>query len=750
MPIDLTDFSNRLSQLLVNASSISSTYRDMFYSDVAQDITIQYYDVDGILQTTTVPNNAKNRQQNISSGAGSPEGSQVGTVGSFYVNTLNLDLFYKGSGVDNTGWIKTLTQVDLTAHEVDTMAHLGLFASINGDSTKTFDVATPTVNANAATKLYADGKLALTGGTLTGALNINSPITDNTAQTDTGNIVGFYQHNIKNTNSSVGASSDVIATADNGNDTTHYVDMGINSSGGGIAPFIGANEGYIYSATDSLNIGALGSNSKLNFYTNTSTTPAASISSSGILSADMWVVKGFTPQSVNLAKAVNGLADFITAGTGLKARILASATNLVGNGQYKDRLSKFQFTTDFDTTSETGPNRRSILFYKNWSSTPIFDYTCQRPQWGNTFDVSKNLLMDFSSSLTTDKYGNTVTVLGNPTLSGGKYVGDGTGDGLKVTTLTSLGKGMWCIEFYQSNNADGTLYTITQGENQFSIKLDKTVANKYALYLSSNGSSFDIANGTLSNSAFTGNTLRHIAIQFDGSYYRLYVDSVLETSVTSGALITNLGSLNFGINYNGTANSLNGTFDDIRATIGNVRYGIPASASIGSSDFIPPAVGTLIPDAYWYDTANKIMKYGSPANWTELPECVPLGEVVTNATAVVSAVSYALNGRAISPILTGANNTVLNFNDNLGHANKRVAVRSRFNSSYQWSYQSGVFSSPSTFGYSPTVKNDLVSSAELKTASGVVGNGDVIGYNSFPVGNQSTGEVQIIVERIDS
>ncbi|MEI6400494.1 MAG: tail fiber domain-containing protein [bacterium] len=66
----------------------------------------------------------------------------------------------------------------------------------------------------------------------------------------TGSINSYLQLNIQNTNAGTLASSDVVATADNGSETTGYVDMGINSSGytGGVMGV--ANDAYLY------NIGA--------------------------------------------------------------------------------------------------------------------------------------------------------------------------------------------------------------------------------------------------------------------------------------------------------------------------------------------------------------------------------------------------------------------------------------------------------------------------------------------------------------
>ncbi len=113
-------------------------------------------------------------------------------------------------------------------------------------------------------------------------LSISATSSYNTGLSITGNINSFFQGNIQNTNSSIGASSDWVATANNGNDTTHYIDMGINNSGGGISPFTNANETYLYSASDSLNIGALGTSSIIKFYTDgNNITPAVTFDNVG-------------------------------------------------------------------------------------------------------------------------------------------------------------------------------------------------------------------------------------------------------------------------------------------------------------------------------------------------------------------------------------------------------------------------------------------------------------------------------------
>jgi hypothetical protein len=95
----------------------------------------------------------------------------------------------------------------------------------------------------------------------------NSPLTVNNGGTGTplansaasffGNVNSFSQVNYQNLNAGTSASTDFVATADNGNDTTNFVNFGINSSTYNLGTFTitGVNEAYLYSQSTSLAIG---------------------------------------------------------------------------------------------------------------------------------------------------------------------------------------------------------------------------------------------------------------------------------------------------------------------------------------------------------------------------------------------------------------------------------------------------------------------------------------------------------------
>jgi Chaperone of endosialidase len=85
-----------------------------------------------------------------------------------------------------------------------------------------------------------------------------------------GNINNYLQLNIQNRSAGGSASSDIVATADNGNESINYVDLGINSSAYSNATYPvlnGANNGYLYSTGNDFIIGNGTATKFLSFFT---------------------------------------------------------------------------------------------------------------------------------------------------------------------------------------------------------------------------------------------------------------------------------------------------------------------------------------------------------------------------------------------------------------------------------------------------------------------------------------------------
>ncbi len=90
-----------------------------------------------------------------------------------------------------------------------------------------------------------------------------------------GNTNSYAQLNIQNYNAGTGASSDVVATADNGSETVNYVDLGMNSSANTSTGVLGgANTAYLYSTGNDFSIGNGTTGKSLRFFTTASSSSA--------------------------------------------------------------------------------------------------------------------------------------------------------------------------------------------------------------------------------------------------------------------------------------------------------------------------------------------------------------------------------------------------------------------------------------------------------------------------------------------
>jgi hypothetical protein len=79
-----------------------------------------------------------------------------------------------------------------------------------------------------------------------------------------GSINNYLQLNVQNFSSAATASSDIVATADNGSEDNFYVNMGINSSGYSITDGVGsANDSYLFNTGGDLLIGNASTNKRV-------------------------------------------------------------------------------------------------------------------------------------------------------------------------------------------------------------------------------------------------------------------------------------------------------------------------------------------------------------------------------------------------------------------------------------------------------------------------------------------------------
>lgn len=103
-----------LQQLFTNMNNLDRLYYDMFINRTPLTLTLERYNESGVLETFQLPNRAMDRLgDNKLQGKGSPERVQQADSGTFYLDILTNDVWFKTTDDSTTGWIKLYTPVNL-------------------------------------------------------------------------------------------------------------------------------------------------------------------------------------------------------------------------------------------------------------------------------------------------------------------------------------------------------------------------------------------------------------------------------------------------------------------------------------------------------------------------------------------------------------------------------------------------------------------------------------------------------------
>jgi len=135
-----------------------------------------------------------------------------------------------------------------------------------------------------------------------------------------GTLNNYFQLNIQNLSNGVNASSDVVATADNGTESVNYVDLGINSSANTQNIFGAANDAYLYTTGNNLLIG-------------TGTTAKALV-----------FLTGGTTQSTNERMRIDGSGNVMVGKTAAAYKV-----DVKGRGNFDSTLNAPNYTSTFQT-----------------------------------------------------------------------------------------------------------------------------------------------------------------------------------------------------------------------------------------------------------------------------------------------------------------------------------------------------------------------------------------------------------------
>ena len=220
------------------------------------------------------------------------------------------------------------------------------------------------------------------------------------------------------------------------------------------------------------------------------------------------------------------------------------------------------------------------------AADPNFNQTVLLLHGDGTNGAQNNTFLDSSTNnFTITRNGNTTQGTFSPfSLPNGEFSNffDGSGDNLYTpsTSALNVGSGNFTIEcfFNVSSFNNGNILRAGNVFGGFALLLSGTGV---IYYLSSNGTSWDIASAVSAGTGLSVNTWYHLALVRNASTITPYINGVAGTSTTTASALFALNGFNVGAEQNASAvGSFNGYISNVRVVVGTAVY---------TSAFTPPS-----------------------------------------------------------------------------------------------------------------------------------------------------------------
>lgn len=335
-----------------------------------------------------------------------------------------------------------------------------------------------------------------------------------------GNLNNYLQLNIQNLNSGSNASSDIVATADNGTETSNYVDMGINSSGynnGGITA--GANNAYLYSQANDFVFGNATSGKNLLFFTTDGNTTAERMrispaglvgigSSSFSASPEALLVYQDSSSSFNVIGGKGSLNNYLqlniqnkSNGANASSDLVATADNGNENANYVDLginssgyntssitggiNNAYLYSQANDFVIGNGANNHNLIFYTTASSTGTERMRITSAGKVGINNTSPAATLDVAGTV---KVGTAGTVLNSIIRFTGQSITDNTGftnGQARTETLTLSGVNQYASVIVTPRSALaaglGIAYAYASAANTVTVVINNTSGSSLSL-----------------------------------------------------------------------------------------------------------------------------------------------------------------------------------------------------------------------------------------------------------------------------
>ena len=275
------------------------------------------------------------------------------------------------------------------------------------------------------------------------------------------------QLNIRNATNGVGSSSDLVATADNGTDTTNFIDVGINSSGYNQAGWTinGAGDGYVYTSDGALSIGTANTsvtNKYISFFVRgTLASNEAMRIQDSVGGANVGIGTTNPQYKLDVAGTANIANVLVVNGVNVVPSFASTNnwsnvySNTVGvNANNWSNVYANQVGTNANTyASSVGVNANT------WANSKVYSITSNSTSrvWANTITTSgyQNVYIDLATSgvtattyggasaipvITIDAYGRVTAAANQSVTSGGvTSLSQGTGLSFSANPITTTG-----------------------------------------------------------------------------------------------------------------------------------------------------------------------------------------------------------------------------------------------------------------------------------------------------------------------
>jgi len=372
-------------------------------------------------------------------------------------------------------------------------------------------------------------------------------------------------------------------------------------------------------------------------------------------------------QTVQTGALSNGQAACVGTGNGLQPTLLASAvpvamTFAAGYNAGGQSDLPCYLTADQAFPAVAANNLSFLYANRTGNGAVTLGATLAPPQYGYTYQQSAQALLHFEgtngSTSTVDDFGNPVVLYGSAQLdtSVSKFGSsslklNGSTDYAKIPSIIGVPNGSWSIRgWFNPTSVSGTqTFFNVVNVSGFGISLEMSNAKTF-LYLSSTGSTWDIASGTSGSTALAVGSQYFVEITFDavaGKYF-VYVNGMVDQAIVSSAKIcaAPTGLIIGAINYNTANTFFAGHVDEFEFAPycdhpNGATYTPPINAkslatSCYSSDWYSIAEGKM------YSITGPSLSAGNNPTMTAVNRLY-VGECQAGASNISSATAYQYN-----------------------------------------------------------------------------------------------------------